>query len=1762
MASRAESLLFVVDVQVKGAAALAALDAELAALSRDRAGGLLALRDAATSAANGHRDLAVAIDEVNRANGNGNSNGAAVPVGNGNGSGNGRGADTAIWGARGPKHPGSKVNPMVFVKEAGAEAGMGALSADTTAGQAANAANAPAPPPSPAPSESNPTMVAAEAVARRMAMSEDDRLVEAIRSAAMLRRNVGASPLLTSADAVRAAQAEPGMAEAISLVQAARGRRAGGATPVLSTLTAGAAASRLGIPVSRVRELAGTGVLAGAQKQGGQWVIPEQAVVDMIAAGGGGQGGGPLLPVSGGGGDRGGGGNFWQRLLWGTGMWGLAGAGTLGSLGGFDPMHIVTTGLGIAGSAATAVGGASLLALGSLGQLAVGGGSDMAVSRAAYSNAKNAYTAYENLQTAVLTYGKNSVQARQAQQQLNATLKDMPPIVAKASLALAKQADALGTYFQKTTAPGQLIADSMYKQALNLAREYVPLVAQAATRNLTIIRQALQPLFAWLEGPHGIGIFQNLENNFAHSLPYAMGAFRNGMELVLRVTSLASNYTGGFVKWLDHLFTRLNGFSDQHLNNVIGRLIGDFRIWEHFVKQIGLDLYYLFRNDAGTGQGIILTLTTMLQKLGEWEKSVHGGQQLHTIFEVHKQEVLALLHLLPPLLSGLGSIYMTLAPAVTRAVTGILGAVVGLLNALVSLGPVARDALGALLLSSKVFGFGATLRGITGFVQMLTGAQVANARATKLSEATVGQLADALAGQQTAANAAAAANERLAASNTGLAASVERVQAAVLGETATVDAGAASTSWASRLLGRVNGGFGVAGGALAARATGGLGTSEVGGGLAVAGLAPLMSGVLAGGAGILGGSLIQGVTGLRGGLLGTLGGGIVGGGAGAALGSAVGALGGPLGIALGAGVGATFGPTIVHLLGSLFGSGTGGDYGKRFADGWMKSFEGIVTVRQGQLLRQQVINATNQLNRSLSSHPRHMLGTRGEVIPLGPSAQQTAGDQYAYGVKIARDFLEGMSSVPYASTSGLIVAFDQQLKELPRKAGAEGSAAAAETMLQFAQTLVSEGRLPKDAIAKIIPALEQQFPALTSYLKAWGAGTSEQVAAAFRLTQARDTLEHSLTAVRQDFVGASSDIAKTVTAQNLFPNLQAAMAFLKDSIKTSTGQAKQEAISALTALETQAGSVLSSMAAQGGTHAEAWAANVQAAMKAAGIDTGRAMQLISKELNSLLGPLGAAKLPLPVLGVYQAASIRLAQSGGVGGGQVGVHAPGAATGGMMVNQPVFIAGEEGAAHPEYVLATNPAYRRRNVDLWLAAGHHLGIPGFARGGISAPQIGGVGALAETVRLGVGDVTRAANLFLLSHMPSMKGGVSTAGLSGSLVQMVRQISSRLGWGAGQVQDWLNVIARESGGSMTARNPGSGAYGIAQFINGPGEYAQYGGNVGTMSGQLAAMANYIRGRYGTPAGAWNSELTRGWYRKGGKARGVPLASLFGRQQTNASNLSSLDSLLMGVAPGASPHSLGLTSVALNLSHRAISLLMGNDAASYGVEIRQLDRELEAYRDDQHKLVRDYRQALKAHNHKLAHTVLGELGQVDQAIATVSGNVGQALANQIQARQGVLDTKAQGLGNLYSILQSIESLPKGTNLASLGLSAKVLKHLGLGGAAGLLGTAGTAAGTTGLNSMLEREIKAYRRELSYDEHRVRHLHGAAKTGMESSIQQLIQTILGLQGDIVSNTQAVSGNTSATTSNTGAMTGSVSFSFQGQNGYLASDTLMTAGMV
>lgn len=108
---------------------------------------------------------------------------------------------------------------------------------------------------------------------------------------------------------------------------------------------------------------------------------------------------------------------------------------------------------------------------------------------------------------------------------------------------------------------------------------------------------------------------------------------------------------------------------------------------------------------------------------------------------------------------------------------------------------------------------------------------------------------------------------------------------------------------------------------------------------------------------------------------------------------------------------------------------------------------------------------------------------------------------------------------------------------------------------------------------------------------------------------------------------------------------------------------------------------------------------------------------------------------------------------------------------------------------------------------------------------------------------------------------KGSVAPAS-GGALVaqKYAQSLLSMYGWAAGQMNSLIPLWNQESGWNDNAVNASSGAYGIPQSLGHGHPYA-----LGDYKNQIIWGLNYIRQRYGSPAGAWAHEEAFNWYARG---------------------------------------------------------------------------------------------------------------------------------------------------------------------------------------------------------------------------------------------------------------------------------------------------------
>jgi hypothetical protein len=99
-------------------------------------------------------------------------------------------------------------------------------------------------------------------------------------------------------------------------------------------------------------------------------------------------------------------------------------------------------------------------------------------------------------------------------------------------------------------------------------------------------------------------------------------------------------------------------------------------------------------------------------------------------------------------------------------------------------------------------------------------------------------------------------------------------------------------------------------------------------------------------------------------------------------------------------------------------------------------------------------------------------------------------------------------------------------------------------------------------------------------------------------------------------------------------------------------------------------------------------------------------------------------------------------------------------------------------------------------------------------------------------------------------------------GSAKAVAADMVAARGWGSEQFDCLVALWNKESGWRVNAQNPSSGAYGIPQALPG-NKMASAGADWQTNAAtQISWGLGYISGRYGTPCGAWQSSVDRGWY------------------------------------------------------------------------------------------------------------------------------------------------------------------------------------------------------------------------------------------------------------------------------------------------------------
>jgi hypothetical protein len=242
----------------------------------------------------------------------------------------------------------------------------------------------------------------------------------------------------------------------------------------------------------------------------------------------------------------------------------------------------------------------------------------------------------------------------------------------------------------------------------------------------------------------------------------------------------------------------------------------------------------------------------------------------------------------------------------------------------------------------------------------------------------------------------------------------------------------------------------------------------------------------------------------------------------------------------------------------------------------------------------------------------------------------------------------------------------------------------------------------------------------------------------------------------------------------------------------------------------------------------------------------RAIALIAAGAFSVAGAAAAAAVTWPPEGARSPAALAQTQPAAP------VAAPAAAAGLTITDQPTRAqASPQAVSLAVRALQIHVVQARHEAAQWKAAQRRS-----RRRAEAARAAAARAEAAQTAAAQAGQSPRA------DQSPQAPAQQTSTAASGSPEQIAKAMLRSFGWSSSQFSCLYPLWEHESGWSVTAENPGTGAYGIPQAVPGA-KMASAGPDWQTSAAtQIRWGLEYIKGMYGSPCGAWDHEQATGWY------------------------------------------------------------------------------------------------------------------------------------------------------------------------------------------------------------------------------------------------------------------------------------------------------------
>lgn len=291
-------------------------------------------------------------------------------------------------------------------------------------------------------------------------------------------------------------------------------------------------------------------------------------------------------------------------------------------LGGGLTSLVGTLGEGLAGAATVGAG-----ALAGLITSAAGVGF---VIGPMVSEFKEVKSASEALHKAELKYGKGSEQVATAQERLNNELHGVTPIAREAFESYGGLTDR----WKKLTKEARPAVFSAFGESLKTVQSLLPAFASESVKTTQVASKAWQGWMQSLRSGEAKGLLKGIMSDFRASIPGLSDGIGSLVAMLGRLSAAGAHFlpglSNGFAEWADNLERAVGG--GQDLQSDVGGMVDQMRDLGHLTQDTGSLLVHIFDASADSGQGLVKSLDNVIKRWDKWTQSASGKRGLDEFF--------------------------------------------------------------------------------------------------------------------------------------------------------------------------------------------------------------------------------------------------------------------------------------------------------------------------------------------------------------------------------------------------------------------------------------------------------------------------------------------------------------------------------------------------------------------------------------------------------------------------------------------------------------------------------------------------------------------------------------------------------------------------------------------------------------------------------------------------------------------------------------------------------------------------------------------------------------------------------------------------------------------------------------------------------------------------------------------------------------------------------------------------------------------------